>query len=146
MWASVLFLKGLVYSFCKFISLQLCQMAIFMFPGGLVQWLQNVPCYHEVIGRRPRFGHHTGCETSKKPVYRSKYTFKKNGCFFNAQSVLTFVQRRGYMNICQCIQAYNLETPQVWFLTHNGANIHSNMSHKSFGFPMYVKVMLTLVY
>ncbi|CAI9171954.1 unnamed protein product [Rangifer tarandus platyrhynchus] len=38
---------------------------------GLVQWLQNVPCYlHEVIGRRPRFGHHTGCETSKKPVYR----------------------------------------------------------------------------
>ncbi|CAM9108630.1 unnamed protein product, partial [Rangifer tarandus platyrhynchus] len=38
--------------------------------GGLVQWLQNVPCYHEVIGRRPRFGHHTGCETSKKPIYR----------------------------------------------------------------------------
>ncbi|CAI9149609.1 unnamed protein product, partial [Rangifer tarandus platyrhynchus] len=35
---------------------------------GLVQWLQNVPCY---IGRRPRFGHHTGCETSKKPIYRS---------------------------------------------------------------------------
>ena len=78
MWASVLFLKVLLYSLSKFIFLQLCQMAIFMFPGGWVQWLQNVPCYlHEVIGRRPRFGHHTGCETSKKPIYRSKYTFKK---------------------------------------------------------------------
>ena len=71
-------LERISAQFLQVYFLTALSMAIFMFPGGLVQWLQNVPCYlHEVIGRRPRFGHHTGYETSKKPIYRSKYTFKE---------------------------------------------------------------------
>ena len=126
MWACVLFLKGLVYSFCKFIFLQLCQIAIFMFPDGLVPWLQKVRCYlHEVIGRRPRFGHHTEYETSEKPMCRSKYIFfKKKGVSFMHRMCLLLSKGGG-----------------IWIYT--SVYRHITWRYHGFGFWLKIKQIFT---